>query len=80
MHSCELADTAGSAPKADTLVQSGERAICAISCRERMHEYGQCRGSTSASVVERLGYAAGEALLLGAGLLSLAAMEVMALW
>ena len=51
-----------------------------ISCRERMHEYGQCRGSTSASVVERWRYAAGEALLLGAGPLSLAAMEVMALW
>jgi predicted MFS family arabinose efflux permease len=33
-----------------------------------------------ALVVERYGYGAGEAILLGAGLLSLASMEVMALW
>jgi hypothetical protein len=30
--------------------------------------------------VEHYGYGAGEAILLGAGLLSLASMEVMALW
>ena len=33
-----------------------------------------------ALVVERWGYGAGEAILLGAGALSLLAMEVMALW
>ena len=33
-----------------------------------------------AMIVERWGYAAGEALLLGAGLLSVLSMEVMALW
>ena len=33
-----------------------------------------------ALVVERYGYGAGEAIMLGAGLLSLASMEVMALW
>jgi len=33
-----------------------------------------------ALVVERYGYGAGEAILLGAGALSLASMEVMALW
>lgn len=33
-----------------------------------------------ALIVERYGYGAGEAILLGAGLISLASMEVMALW